>query len=340
MKAIIQTDVRELEVRDVPEPTIDDDDEALVKVSYAGLCGSDVHAYCQNGYEWVTVPRIMGHEYTGTVVEVGAGVDTVTVGDRVVEKPVQTCGACHYCRAGAENLCEEKRLTGFHTDGCFAEYTTVRGDALHRMPDDVSPEHAALTEPVAVAARGVYDRSSIEPTDTVVVQGPGPIGVFTAAILNDMGVDVVVSGLGRDTEFRLPLVERMGIDTLDVETSDVPAALSDTWGRATADAVVDTTGSHVAVESAVEYVAAGGELLELGLPSAPCELSLSPLVRNEVDVVTSYSATWPNFDQATRLMSREALDIDAVVDHYDTRDVHDAVEDALAGATCKPVFSF
>lgn len=339
MKAIIQTDVRELEVQDVPEPTVDDD-EALVEVSHAGLCGSDVHAYRQEGYEWVTIPRIMGHEYTGTVVEVGTAVDTVAVGDRVVEKPVQTCGICHHCRAGAENICEEKRLTGFHTDGGFAEYTTVRADALHRVSDDVSLEHAALTEPIAVAARGVYDRSSIEPTDDVVVQGPGPIGVFTSAILDDMGVNVVVTGLGRDTKFRLPLVERLGIDTLDIENDDVPATLMDTWGRATADVVVDTTGSHVAVKSAVDYVAAGGELLELGLPSAPCELSLSPLVRNEVDIVTSYSATWPNFDQATRLMARDAIDIDAIVDHYDTDDVHDAFEDALTGTACKPVFSF
>jgi len=112
------------------------------------------------------------------------------------------------------------------------------------------------------------------------------------------------------------------------------------WGCPHADVVVDTTGSHVAVESAFDYVAAVGELVELGLPSAPCELSLSPLVRNEVDLVPSYSATWPNFEQATRLMARGALDIEAVVDHYDIEDVRNAVDDALAGATCKPVLSF
>lgn len=339
MKAIIQTGVRELEVQELTKPTIEDD-EALVEVSHAGLCGSDVHAYRQDGYEWVTIPRIMGHEYTGTVVRIGPAVESVTVGDRVVEKPVQTCGTCRHCRAGAENICQDNRLTGFHTDGGFAQYTAVSADALHRVPDSVPPHHAALTEPIAVAARGVYDRSSIEPTDEVVVQGPGPIGVFTAAILDDMGTDVIVTGIGQDTEFRLPLVERLGIDTIDIESTDVSTSLEEAWGRTTADAVVDTTGSHVAAESAVDYVGAGGELVELGLPAVPCELSLSPLVRNEIDLVTSYSATWPNFEQAMRLMDHGAIDLDTVIDHYSVEEARDAFDDALAGTTCKPLFSF
>ena len=339
MKAIIQTGVQELSVQDVAEPSVHDS-EVLVEVSCAGLCGSDIHAYLQKGYEWVTYPRIMGHEYTGTVVDIGTAVDTVAVGDSIVEKPVQTCGTCGNCRAGRENLCKDKRLTGFHADGGFAEYITVEADSVHRVPDLISPKHAALTEPLAVSARGVYDRSTVEPTDTVVVQGPGPIGVFTAMLLDEMGADVVVTGLDTDAEFRLPLLDRLGIDTLNVESQTVIGFLEDAWGTPTADIVFDTTGDHVAIESAVDYVAMGGEIVELGLPSNPCELSLTSLVRSEVNIVTSYSATWSNFEQATHVLERGGIDLDTIVDVYDIENALQAFEDAIAGTTCKPVFSF
>lgn len=342
MKAIIQTDPERggvaTDEREKPTPG---PDEALVRVHTAGLCGSDAHAYkFVPGYEWVPIPRVMGHEYAGEVVAVGEDVTAVESGTNVVEEPIHDCGHCFQCRNGQSNVCQNFEITGFHRDGAWREYTTVEARHLHEIPADVSLAEAALTEPTSVAARAVLEQSDVVAGDAVLVEGPGPIGLLTATIADSVGANVYVSGLARDAEHRLPLAAELGVETVNVERADLGAVAENETTGGGFDVVFDTTGHHTGVEIAAEHVRKGGQIVVVGLPGEESELFLTPLVRGEVDLNTSYGSEWRNFEQALRLMENDTIDPGAIVDEYPTDDPVTAFEDFLSGTVCKPTFRF
>ncbi|RKD89249.1 zinc-dependent alcohol dehydrogenase [Halopiger aswanensis] len=341
MKAIVHTGPRSIEIREREKPTVAAD-EVLVQVNSAGLCGSDAHAYTyEDGYEWIPLPRIMGHEYSGEVVEVGEDVTDFDVGDHVVEEPIHDCGSCFQCKNGQPNVCRNFEITGMHNDGAYTEYTTVKPKDLHHIPDSVPLRQASITEPLSIATRAVFDQSTVTPGDLVLVEGPGPIGVLVAAVADSLGANVVVSGLGKDTEYRLPLVERLGVDTIDVENGDLEAFVESQADGGGFDVVFDTTGHKSGVEMGVEHVRKGGQVVVVGLPGAPSELFMTPVVRGEVMVNTSYGSTWRNFEQAIRLLDGGEIDADEIIDtSYSIEDPTAAFDAFLESETCKPVFSF
>jgi L-iditol 2-dehydrogenase len=341
MQAIVQTGPRSVEVQEREKPT-PNDDEVLVRVHAAGLCGSDAHAYrYEGGYEWIPIPRIMGHEYAGEVAAVGDDVERFAPGDPVVEEPIHDCGSCFQCKNGQPNVCQNFSITGMHTDGAYAEYTIVSPDHLHALPDGIPLEHASITEPTSVATRAVFTRSEVTPGDAVLVEGPGPIGVLVAAVADSMGANVVVSGLGKDSTDRLPLVEALGIDTIDVAEADLEARTGSFTDGIGFDVVFDTTGHNSGVETAVEHVRKGGQIVVVGLPGEPSEVFMTPVVRGEIDLETSYGSTWTNFEEAIRLIANGTIDVGTIVDtDYRVDDPTAAFDAFLGSQTCKPVFSF
>jgi L-iditol 2-dehydrogenase len=341
MKAIVQTGVEEVEVteRDPPTPS---EDEVLVRVHTAGLCGSDAHAFrYDGGYEWIPIPRIMGHEYSGAVEAVGADVSGFEPGDKVVEEPIHECGSCVQCKNGQANVCQNFSITGMHTDGAYSNYTTVASRHLHRVPDSVSLEHAAITEPTSIATRAVFTQSRVTPGDTVLVEGPGPIGVLIALFADSTGANVLVSGLEQDEAARLPLLERIGIETVTIDGDDVEERVDRFTDGLGFDVVFDATGHRSGAEQALEHVRKGGQIVVVGLPGEPSELYLTPAVRGEIDINTSYGSSWTNFEQALRLMQNGTIDPDAIIDtSFSVSDPEAAFRAFLDSATCKPVFSF
>ncbi|WP_336339462.1 zinc-dependent alcohol dehydrogenase [Haloarcula brevis] len=341
MKAIVQTGPRAVEVqeRKQPEPG---PDEILVEVHSAGLCGSDAGAYSyEGGYEWIPVPRIMGHEYSGRVAEVGDDVETFEVGQKVVEEPIHDCGHCFQCKNGQENVCQNFSITGMHGDGAYANYTLVEERHLHAVPEGVPLREAAITEPTSIATRAVLDQSRLTSGDNVLVEGPGPIGVLTAIVADSVGANVVVSGLEKDATYRLPLLEEQGIDTVNVQSRDLEAVREERTDGLGFDLVFDTTGHHTGVEEAVDYVRKGGQIVVVGIPGEESDIFLPPVVRGEVDINTSYGSKWRNFEQALRLMESGGIDIDAILDtSYSIDEAGAAFEAFLASETCKPVFTF
>lgn len=341
MKAIVQTGVEEVEVteRDPPTPT---EDEVLVRVHTAGLCGSDAHAFrYDGGYEWIPIPRIMGHEYSGAVEAVGADVSGFEPGDKVVEEPIHECGSCVQCKNGQPNVCQNFSITGMHTDGAYSNYTTVESRHLHSVPDSVPLEHAAITEPTSIATRAVFTQSRVTPGDTVLVEGPGPIGVLIALFADSTGANVLVSGLEQDEAARLPLLERIGIETVTIDGDDVEERVDRFTDGLGFDVVFDATGHRSGAEQALEHVRKGGQIVVVGLPGEPSELYLTPAVRGEIDINTSYGSSWTNFEQALRLMQNGTIDPDAIIDtSFSVSDPEAAFRAFLDSATCKPVFSF
>ena len=341
MKAIVQTGPKSVEVQQRERPSIGNN-ELLIEVHTAGLCGSDAHAYSlESGYEWIKLPRIMGHEYSGRVVETGSQVTNFEAGDKVIEEPIHDCGVCFQCKNGQSNICQNFSITGMHRDGAYAEYVSVEEHHVHRVPDGIDLRDAAITEPTSIATRAVMDQSVVEPGSTVLVEGPGPIGVLVALIADSMGADVLVSGLAKDQLYRLPLLEDLGIETINLESDDLSERTETLTEGIGFDVVFDTTGHHSGVEESAEHVRKGGQIVVVGLPAQPSELFMTTLVRGEVELNTSYGSKWRNFEQALRLMRNGTIVPREIVDtSFDTSDPDQAFEKFLASETCKPVFSF
>jgi len=230
----------ELVDRDRPKPG---PDEALVEVDYAGLCGSDAGIYeFESAFERMNLPTVIGHEYSGRVVEVGEGVTKFAVGDRVVERPIRGCGDCYQCEIGESNVCQNAVITGVDHDGAYEPYLVVPEDALHAIPDGVEQQHAAMVEPTSIGARAVIENSRVRAGDRALVEGPGPIGLLTAQIARAQGAEVAVSGVGQDADYRLPLAEELGFETINVATDDMAAYREDLTDGVGYDVVFDTTG--------------------------------------------------------------------------------------------------
>nr|WP_324185983.1 alcohol dehydrogenase catalytic domain-containing protein [Halococcus agarilyticus] len=323
----------------MPDP---DDDQVVIKVHSTGVCGSDVHAFqYHNGFEWVALPRIMGHEYSGEITAIGGDVSQFSVGDRVVEDPTRRCGVCFQCRNGQENVCQDFSIKGMHRDGSYAEFTCAAATNLHLVPDDVPLQHAAIAEPLSVAARAVLTRSALTAGDTALVEGPGPIGLLTAAIADSMGASVLLSGLEPDADYRLPLANDLGIETIDLGRRELDSAASAFTDDIGFDVVFDATGHRSGVEIAAEQVRKGGQILIVGIPGEPSGIKMAPVVRGEIDIDTSYGSLWQNFRQALSLIEESVIEPEQIIDtSFSIDDPETAFTTFLEAQTTKPVFTF
>ncbi|MBX0348910.1 MULTISPECIES: zinc-dependent alcohol dehydrogenase [Haloarcula] len=322
--------------RERPEPA---PDEALVEVDYAGLCGSDAGIYeFESAFERMALPTVIGHEYSGRIVEVGENVTKFAVGDRVVERPIRGCGDCYQCEIGESNVCQNAVITGVDHDGAYEQFVAVPEDALHPVPDAVDQQHAAMVEPTSIAARAVIENSRVTAGDRVLVEGPGPIGLLTAQIADAQGGEVLVSGVGQDAAYRLPLAEDLGFETLNVAEDDVEArreAITDGVGY---DVVFDTTGHPSGLPAAVDEVRKGGQIVLIG-QTGETTMPYSPLVRSEIDLQCSYASMYDDFDRSLRLIDSGDVDAETFIDdRFSLLDAEEAFEAFVAGETCKPVF--
>jgi L-iditol 2-dehydrogenase len=237
----------------------------LLEIKACGICGTDIHIKHDQFPYWP--PVIMGHEFTGVVVEVGSAAADFKVGDCVVGEPhTRACGKCWLCRTGNMQICAQKRSPGWGIHGAFARYLTMPEHLLHRLPDHVSFEAGAVVEPAANAVQDVIERGRVEAGDVVVVTGPGPIGLLALMAARAGGASrVIVTGSASD-EARLSLARELGADaTLVVEQQDpVQAVLDLTDGRG-ADLVVEASGAPAAIASTVKLVRRLGRITAIGL---------------------------------------------------------------------------
>lgn len=314
--------------------------EALIKVDACGICGSDLHAYASDvGFEWVEPPVILGHEFAGTVEEVGSGVLRAAPGDRVVPIAIQGCGFCEFCRKGSTQLCANKLALGLHQDGGMAEYALVSTHHLVAVPPELDLAVAALCEPLAVAVHTVNSRSDINPGSTVVVSGPGPIGILCALVASRAGAHVVVTGLGADSESRLPAAYLAGLQTANVGEASLDEHLQEKLGTTTPDAWIESSGSVSALESALASVRPGGRVTVVGLYSQELAFSPTMAVRREIDVWFSYSCNYADYRTALDLLTSRALEPRPLVSTYPLEQAPQAFEDAREAKAVKALLS-
>ncbi len=299
-----------VELREKPVPQIGDDD-VLLSVRGVGVCGSDLHQW-HASHSWsVNYPVTLGHEFAGIIVKAGRNVVGFTEGDRVVsETAASICGQCVYCRSGTYNLCPHRLGFGYGLDGAMAEFVRVPVRCLHRVPDNVPFEDAAMTEPGCVACNAVMELSRIMPGDTVVVLGPGTIGLMVLQMcrLCSPGTLVLV-GTSRD-KGRLEVGRRLGADlTIEADNenaSERVMALGDGFG---AHLIVDCVGVSTALKTALEMVRPAGQITKVGWGKEPLGFSLDPLVQKAATLQGSFSHTYRTWERVIGLMAGGRLDL-------------------------------
>src|ERR687890_1280482 len=206
--------------------------QVLLAVRAAGICGTDLHIYHD---EFRTQPPVvLGHELAGEVIAVGDGVTRVAVADRVTtETYFHLCGSCRFCREGQPNLCPERRSIGSGVDGGFAPYVVIPKRNIHRLPDNLSFQEAALSEPLACVVHGALELPKVTPGDIAVVAGPGAIGLLTLQVARAAGAAVIVLGTAADRR-RLQLAEELGaarvVDVSDEDPIPIVRELTAGWG--------------------------------------------------------------------------------------------------------------
>lgn len=310
MRAVVNYEPKPFAValRDVPVPAIGPRD-VLLRVRGVGVCGSDLHQW-RNAASWsVRYPVVLGHEFAGEVAAVGEEIRGFRPGDRVVsETAAVICEECIYCRSGLYNVCPNRKGFGYGVDGAMAEYVRVPARCLHRIPENLSYEEAAMTEPGCVAANAVLELSQVKPADFVVVLGPGPIGLMCLqmARLGSPG-ELWMVGTARDTQ-RLRVAANLGATrTLVAGEQDVTEEARRVGDGLGAHLVVDATGYSAPLQTALQTVRPMGQVTKVGWGHEPFNASLDPLVGKAVRLQGSFSHNWKTWERVLSLYASGAV---------------------------------
>jgi L-iditol 2-dehydrogenase len=315
VRALLKTGpgVGDLELKEWPEPN-PAPDEVKLKIAAAGICGTDIHII--KG-EWPSSPPVvLGHEFCGTVVEVGTHVRRFKPGDRVVaSNPAQTCGKCYHCRAGNPFMCSHRVSAGYMIDGAFAEYICIREERCHSLPDHVSFRQAALGEPLSVAVHAVIERTTVHAGDLVLVAGPGAVGLLTMLVAKLEGARVIVAGVAKDRT-RLTLAEELGADVVvDSSTEDlvgIVGRLSDGEG---ADLVYECSGVANSLDLCWAAVRREGTLAQVGIYPSRIETDFNKVVMKELTVIGSFGYVWNSWRRSIQLLSEKRIKTEALISH-------------------------
>ncbi|MCB9421708.1 MAG: alcohol dehydrogenase catalytic domain-containing protein [Ardenticatenaceae bacterium] len=292
-----------LDIKEIPVPKVKGDDWVLIKNEGCGVCGSDLHILADPpGFE-ATLGAVLGHEFLGHIVEVGTAVQDFKVGDRVAVNPNMTCGICRYCKAGLPNHCENWTTLGLHQDGGFAAYTTAPQGYLHRVAEDLPFERAVWTEPLSCVVNGT-DKIGIQPVETAVVIGAGPIGLLHGMMFKAAGARVIISDLA---PVRLEAAKTVGMDVVvNGKEQDLREVVMDVTNGMGAEVVADTVGNQFG--NAVKLAARGGKIALFGMiEHATPAVKQHDITRNELSVIGVFVSPY-TFPRAIQILESGIID--------------------------------
>lgn len=314
-----------VKIADVPEP-VAGTGEILVRVEATSICGSDLAIY--DWRDWVAermqTPRIIGHEFCGTVEAIGPGVETVTVGAFIAAETHIVDGTCHQCLVGDKHVCENVKLIGFDRDGCFAEYVTIPAENAWITHRSMPLEVASIQEPFGNAVHSAT-RGPLK-DQVVLVTGCGPIGLFCIGIARAEGARRVIAT--DINAYRLGLAHKMGADALlDTSSGDAVEAIREAAG-APIDVVLEMSGHSAAITQALHALRPGGWISLLGLPVHPMTLDLNGLVIQKGVTVHGIFGRriWETWEHTRRYLETGLVDVSPLITH---RIGLDDVEEAM-----------
>ena len=293
-----------------PLPRIGADDDVLLKVDRASICGTDIHILSVPPGHPATPGSILGHEYVATVVQAGSRVEHLQPGDRVVINPNITCGWCEYCRLGMSNVCENMTTLGIFRHGGLAEFNLAPAKALHKISRDVPPDRATLAEPLSCVLHAL-EKSALVPGESVAILGAGPIGLLFLMLFKAAGAGKTF--VIEPVDFRRQFARRLGADAvLDPKREDVPAEVKAVT-RLGADIVVDATGTLL--PESVELVRRGGRVILFGMNQhANRELKQNTITRHEISILGTYTQRTA-FPKVVRILESGLLPVEKLITH-------------------------
>ncbi len=276
--------------------------QIVIKVLYAGVCGSDITVY--NGkHPTATAPVVLGHEILGEIEEIGQGVaENFAIGDRVTVNPLISCGSCEACLGGHKHVCQGLKLLGIHENGGYAQYTVANAEAVVKVSHTVKAEIAALAEPFAVGYH-VVSRSELKVGQTALVIGGGPIGSVIAVVARAAGARVVIS---EPNDARRGLAEDMGFETVNPIKENPTEKFAQLVGPNGFDVVFETSGSKAGILLTTAACKIYGTIVPLSLSGAPVEFCLGTVSFKEQRVIGSRVYPCLDFIGGVRLLERLA----------------------------------
>ncbi len=330
-----------VELREIPIPEIGPDD-VLLAVRAIGICGSDLHQYIGKQSWKVNYPVVLGHEFAGEIAKVGSQVKKYREGDRVVSETAAVIdSSSSYSRRGLYNLDPGRLGFGYGVNGAMTRFVKVPERCLHRLPDQLAFETAALTEPCCVAYNAMCVNSRIHPGDTVAVIGPGTIGLLCALMAKVAGAGhIVVIGTPADAR-RLEIASQMGAHTvLGGKNENIGEWVKNFGDSHGFDLVVDAAGVSATLKLAMEIVRPAGQITKVGWGPQPLNFSLDPIVAKAVTLQGSFSHNWPIWEKVIGLLGSGQLNLDLVLNRVaPLSDWHEMFDEMHAGNIVKGVLT-
>lgn len=336
MKAAVlygEGDMRLVDDYPVPEPALG---EVLIRVEACAICGTDPKI---RAHGWPNHPPygefIFGHEYAGTVAALGEGVTEFKVGDRVAVEPHKGCNLCDNCRDGLYNTClnygdveKGHRHYGFTVNGGYAEYANNHVNSVYKIPDQMPIDESTLITTAATSLYGLRRIGGVEAGETVVVSGPGAIGLMGVVMARLLGAGkIILTGTRPE---RLQMGKNLGADvTVNVREENVVERIMDLTQGVGADAVLECAGAPQAAVDAVEYTKKNGRIALVGIYQEPAPLNVNKIVQWNITVAGSKAEGERSLAQALSLLSRGDVDLSGVITHtFPLSQIHAAFETA------------
>jgi 2-desacetyl-2-hydroxyethyl bacteriochlorophyllide A dehydrogenase len=283
--------------------------EVQIRVSHCGICGTDLHIFQGHMDHRVKTPQVLGHESSGLIEAVGEGVKGWKPGDRVTVMPLDPCNACPACKAGHSHICQKLKFIGIDAPGALQGLWTVPAHTLHRLPDSLSLEHAALVEPVAVACHDVR-LGEVKPGDYAVVIGAGPIGTLVALVARHTGARVLVTEVN---PFRIRLAREFGLAVVDPRETDVAALVTEQTGGAGADVAFEVSGSQAGAELMTKLPRTRGRIVIVAIFADGPKVDLFRFFWRELKLCGARVYEHQDFDAAVELASSGAIPIPKLI---------------------------
>ena len=283
MKVLAYKDIGKIVLEERPVPKITSPNQVLVKVAACGICGTDVKIL--QGKHAVGENTVLGHEFDGTVEEVGSGVTTINVGDRIAVDNSLRCGMCEFCRSGNSSQCDwlKDKSIGIFQDGGMAEYCVLPENACYKIPDSIDDVVGTQVETLGTVLNGM-NIVQMQPYDTVVVLGFGPIGYLFAAFAKKIAAKVIVTEID---DFRIGVAKELGVPVYNPNEVDLEKQILELTDGKGAEVVIDAVGSQL--ENAIKYVAPGGKILVFGMDSSvKATVTPNTITRKAIKILGSY----------------------------------------------------
>lgn len=310
MKAVQVERPGQLRVIELPTPQLDEENNVLIKMRAAGICGSDVHIYHGTNAA-ATYPRIIGHEMVGEVIALGTGATRLQIGQRVIVDQVVNCGECYACKKGRPNVCHNLQVRGVHIDGGYREYMAVPEKDCYLLPAGLTNEDAVMIEPTTIAIQ-CLSRAEIEPEDTLLVIGCGALGSTVLKVAKNTGATIIMADI---VQAKLDEALQNGADhAINLSQQDLNEAVRALTGGYGATITVDCACTSTSLLQALQATGCAGRVITMGFSVEPCEVNQFLITSKELDVRGSRLQN-RKFAQAIEMIEQGKLDLNGVVSH-------------------------